>query len=54
LNCCTNARFKSQAQQGSEDLWEEALSEFPHAPSPGAAELLAAARNFWTQERVDT
>ncbi|GBF94009.1 hypothetical protein Rsub_07277 [Raphidocelis subcapitata] len=42
------------AAQGATDVWGEALSEFPHAPSPGAAELLAAARNFWTQERVDS
>lgn len=32
---------------------EDALRQFGRAPSPGAAALLQAARNFWTPERVE-
>jgi hypothetical protein len=32
---------------------EDALSHFGRAPSPGAAQLLNAARSFWTPARVD-
>jgi len=34
-------------------LWEDALASFGRAPSSGAAQLLSAARGFWTSERTE-
>ncbi|KAI8469191.1 MAG: hypothetical protein J3K34DRAFT_424638 [Monoraphidium minutum] len=40
--------------KGLPGAWEAALRQFGRAPSPGAAQLLAAARSFWTPARVDS